>query len=126
MTFAVSGQGFDGLLRSVLVTDGDNQKEPYTLYVFNAQPSTLADDAAFMPTVADLNKVVTTVSVGTADYTTSDSTYGWALIGGHEDGAMEIPVHSDNGNLYIYAVAGDTPDYTAADALTFTVSVEAF
>lgn len=126
MTFGIGDQGFDGLMRSVLVVDADSQGEPYTLYVFNAQPSTIADDAAYMPTAADMKKLVTTVAVGTADYTTTSSTVDFALIGGHEDGAMDIPVHSDNGNLYIYAVAGDTPDYTTAAALTFTVSVDVF
>jgi hypothetical protein len=126
MTFAVTPQGFDGEIKSVLVTDAANQKEPYTLYVFNEAPTTFADQAAFMPTAADLNKLVTTVTVGTADYTTSASTIGYALLGGHEDTDMAIPVHSDNGDLYIYAVAASTPDYTTASDLVLTVTVDVF
>lgn len=130
MTFSVAPQGLDGLIRSVLITDADNQSEGYTIYIFNAQPSVIADDAAFAPTIDDLNKIAGVVVVAAGDYTTVNS-LGWTLIGGHEDNvaagvSMEIPVHSDNGDIYVYAVATDTPDYSAATDLTFTLSVEAF
>ena len=114
---------FDGVIRSVLVTDAANQKEQYVLYVFNAVPSTIADDAAFAPVIADLKKMVTTVTVATADYTTANS-LAWACLGGHEDTKMEVPVHSDTGSLYVYAVATDTPDYAAATDLVLTMTVE--
>ena len=127
MTFAIADQGFDGLIRGVLLTDNANQKEPYTLYVFDAVPSTIADDASYAPTLADLKKLATTVAVGTADWATiAANTIAWAMIGGHEDGKMEQAVHSDNGDLYMYAAAVATPDYVAADDLTITLIVEAF
>lgn len=126
MTFEVAPQGFDGEIKSVLVVDAANQKEPYTLYVFSAEPSAFVDTAAFMPTAADLNKLVTTVTVGTADYTTSASTIGYALLGGHEDTDMDVPIHSDNGDLYIYAVADGTPDYATASDLVLVVTVDVF
>lgn len=124
MTFTfTSSRPFDGVIRSVLVTDDDNQKEGYTLYIFNALPSTIADDAAFAPALADLKKIATTVVVAAGDYTT-DGGNAWALLGGHEDAKMEVMVHSDTGALYMYAVATDTPDYAAATDLTFAITVE--
>lgn len=123
MTFGITDQGFDGQLSSILVTDAAAQGEAYTLYVFEAVPSTIADDAAFAPTLADLKKLVTTVAVGTADYGHGGS---MALLGGHEDTEMKVPVHSNNGDLYIYAVAVATPDQVAVTDLTFTATVEVF
>jgi len=123
MTFAITDQGFDGQLTSVLVTDAAAQGEAYTLYIFESVPSTIADDAAWAPTLADLKKLVTTVTVGTVDYSHGGSV---ALLGEHEDAQMKVPLHSDNGDLYIYAVATDTPDYAAVTDLTFTATVEVF
>lgn len=130
MTFAMSDQGFDGLIRSILITDAVKQSEQYTLYIYGDLPSTIANDAAYAPTIADLKKLVATVTVATADWTEINN-FDWALLGGHEDNvaagaAMQIPIHSDNGNLYMYAVATDTPDYAAATDLCFTVTMELF
>lgn len=122
MTFSgVGGSGGGGFIRSVLVVDDADQSEPYTLYIFNDEPSAIDDDAAFAPTVADLGKLVTTVDVAAGDYTSVNSS-GWALLGGHEDAAMEVAFYGPT--LYMYAVAGDTPDYASADDLRFTITVE--
>ena len=125
MTFAITDQGFDGLIRGLLVTDDHAQSEQYILYVYRSLPSTIADDAEYLPTVADLNKLVTTIVIATGDWTEINS-IDWAFVGGYEDTQMQIPVHSANGNIYLYAVATDTPDYDATDDLVFTLSVEVF
>jgi len=122
-TFAITDHGFDGQLSSVLVTDAAAQGEAYTLYFFEAEPSAIADDAAWAPTLADLKKLVTTVVVGTVDYSHGGSV---ALLGEHEDAEMRVPLHSDSGNLYMYAVATATPDYAAVTDLVFTATVEVF
>lgn len=122
ITFAgAGGSGGGGKLRSVMVVDDADQKEPYTLYFFDELPSTIANDAAFAPTVADLKKLVATVLVEASDYTTLNSN-AFALLGDHEDAAMDVAFVGLN--LYMYAVAGDTPDYAAATDLTFTIVVE--
>ena len=127
MTFAIADQGFDGFLRGVLAVDESNEKEALTLYVFDAVPSTIADGDTYTPLLADLKKLATSVDLGTADWTTiAGNTIAWAMLGGHEDGKMEQPVHSDNGDLYMYARAVATPDYVTDDDLTFTLIVEAF
>lgn len=124
MTFTVSDlTPVEGILRSILITDDHNQSEEYTLYVFNAVPSTIANDAAFAPTLADLKKLITTVGIASGDYTTSNSN-AWALLGGHEDTIMEIHFHSDTGAIYIYAVAVATPDYNADGDLSIKITVE--
>lgn len=120
ITFAV-GCG-SGSIRSMLVVDDHNQKEPYVLYLFNETPSTIANDAAFAPTVADLKKLATTITLAGADYTTLNGN-AFALLGGHEDTGMDVPFKSVDGNLYMYAVATDTPDYAAATDLFFALTV---
>ena len=125
MTFDISTPNLDGFLRGVRITDDAAQSEQYVLYISDALPSTIANDAAYAPTVADLNKLATTVVVATADWTEIGAG-DFALLGEHEDTKMEVPIHSDNGSLYLYAVATDTPDYVAVDDLVFTLIVEIF
>ncbi len=112
-----------GIIRSLLITDAAAQSEPFTLYLYNAEPSTIADDANFAPTIADLNKLITTVTIGTADWTETNS-LDWCVFGGHEDTAMEQYFEATDGNLYAYLVAGDTPDFAAADDVTVTITVQ--
>ena len=125
LTFQITPANLDGLLRGVLFTDAEAQSEQYTLYVYDKLPSTVADADEYVPTIADLNKLASTIVVATADWTEFNS-LDWVLIGGYEDTQMQIPVHSPTGALYVYLVATDTPDYAAADDLVVTLAVEVF
>lgn len=125
MTFAITDQGFDGMLSSVLVTDDACQSEAYTLYFFESQPSAITDGTIFDPTLADMKKLVTGVAIGTADWAEVGSV-DWVVAGGHPGTPMRVPVHSDNGNLYMYAVAVGTPEQAGTVDLTFTPAVEIF
>lgn len=125
MIFAVGGIGGGGSIRSILIADDDNEKAASTLYIFNEKPTTIADDAAFAPTIADLKKLITTVTVEAGDYATVNSN-AYAILGGHEDLAtknMDVPFVAVDGNLYIYNVCTATPTYTAATDLTFAITV---
>lgn len=123
MTFDFGPVSNGGVIRQILITDAAAQSEQYSLYIFDDEPTTIANDAAFAPAIADLGKLVDVVTVATADWTEINS-LDWAIIGSFEDGEMRIPFSSVSGNLYMYAVATDTPDYAAADDLTFTLVVE--
>jgi hypothetical protein len=101
-----------GIVNQVWLVDEDSQAEAYTLYLFDEQPSSIADDAAFAPTVADLNKLVAVISIGSGDYTTVNS-IDFAVINDVND-----TFYTTSGELYGYLVADDTPDYTNDDALT--------
>ena len=125
LTFEVSTENGarSGNIVSVLLTDDHKQSEQYVLYLFDQAPTTIANDAAFAPTIADLKKIIGTVVVATADWTEINNN-DWALLGGHEDTRMRIPFVTHDGNVYMYAVATDTPDYNAATDLTITIVVE--
>lgn len=107
-----------GTLRQVSITDAANQKEPYTLYLFDAAPTTIANDAAFAPDIADLKKIAGTVAIAALDYTTVNS-LAYAVKTG-----VDIEFAAPTGNLYAYLVAGDTPDYAAAGDLAMRFTLE--
>lgn len=124
MTFKVAPTSGSGIIRAILITDAESQAEPYSLYFFDAEPTAIADAVTFAPVIADLKKIVDVVDLAAADYTTTNS-LDYAVLGSHEDTAMEIYFTTESGNLYMYAVANaSTPNYAAADDLSFTLMIE--
>ena len=122
ITFDVSNSAGSGTIRSLKVVDADNEKAALNFYFYNELPSTIADDAAFAPTLADTQKLIGKISVGTADYEslTSDD-HAYALLQG--DDAPDLDFQTDTGNIYAYMVAVATPTYTATDDLTVELVV---
>lgn len=120
ITIDVHSSGGSGQLRRINIIDDDDEKAALTVYLFDQQPSTIADDAAFAPTVADLKKMIGVVSVVAGDYTTLNSN-AHAI----KDG-LGIDFAAPDGNLYAYVVCTGTPTYTAAGDLTlrFTAWVD--
>lgn len=119
LTFDLTGLSQNGgILNSVLLTDAANQSEPYYLYLFNELPSTIADQAAFAPTIADLKKVFAIVNIAAADYLTPNS-LGIAL----KEDINNVFVTANN-RIYGYLVANaSTPDYTATTDLGLTLYI---
>lgn len=113
------GPGGGGVIRQVMVADAANQKEPYKLYLFDRKPTVIADDAAFAPVIADLQKLVGVIEIEAADYVTIGS-LAYAIVPGKDDVSNE-PVHHASGQLWGYLVATDTPDYAAATDLTLRI-----
>lgn len=116
LTFSLPSASGSGALCQFRLTDAANQKEPYTLYLFDAAPSTIADDAAAALTIADLKKCIARVDIAAADYTTINS-LAIAIVDVVEENAAIFYKTDGKGNLYGYLVAGDTPDYAAATDL---------
>lgn len=102
--------GGGGVLRRLVVIDEDSQAEAYTLYLFNAEPSTIADAAAFAPTVADLRKLIGTVAIAAASYVTVNA-FDYLVA------EVDLEYTAPSGQMWGYLVATDTPDYTNADTL---------
>jgi hypothetical protein len=119
LSFDVSGLSVNGgILNKIVMIDEDSQAEPYKLYLFNAQPTTIADDAAYAPLIADLQKLNAVVSIAAGDYTTINS-MDYVL----KSDINEV-IHSSTNTLYGYLVAtGGTPDYTNADTLQITLYI---
>lgn len=113
-----------GELAWVRLSDAADQKEAYTLYVYNSNPSVIADDAAFAPTVADWAKTLGRISIAAADYDASGS-YACAFSDAIDTTTLQnIPFDSlAKGVLYFRLVAIDTPDYAAATDLVLSVGM---
>lgn len=118
LTIPMHSVGGGGVLRQLSIIDDADQKEPLTLYLFDQLPSTIANDAAFAPTVADLKKLVGVVAIAALDYTTLNGN-AYAIKSN-----LEIEFAVPGGNLYGYLVASDTPDYAAAGDLTLRLTCE--
>lgn len=112
-TLDVANAGGGGILRNIIIADDDNEKAEITFYFFSAAPTTIADNAAFAPVIADLKNFVGKVVVAATDYTTVNlNAYGLKS-------AIDMHFVIPTGNLYVYAVVTATPTYAAATDLTF-------
>ena len=118
LTIPIHSAGGGGVLRQLSIVDDADQKEPYSLYLFDQVPSTIANDAAFAPTVTDLKKVIAKIAIAALDYETLNSN-AYALKTG-----LDVEFAVPDGNLYGYLVAGDTPDYVAATDLLLRLTFE--
>lgn len=99
-------------LNKICVVDAANQKAAFDLWIFNAAPTAVLDNAAFAPTAADLKKVVTRANFPASAYQTVNS-----LAHGERDVVNNL-ITSNYGTLYAYIVLnGSTPTYSATSDL---------
>lgn len=107
-----------GVIRRIMIADDDNEKAAMKLYIFNgdAAPTSIADNAAFAPVIADLKNLLEIVSFSAGDYTTLNGN-AWAKQ------QVTIDFYASSGKLYVYVVCDATPTYTAATDLTFTFEI---
>lgn len=116
LTFTLQSGSGVFLLKSVRIVDDDNEKAASHLYLFNSEPTTIADNGAFAPTVADLKKMVANIAIAAADFSTLNSN-AVALI---ED--LTAMFKSDTGKVYGYLVCDATPTYTAVTDLSIKLA----
>lgn len=109
--------GNNGVLRSVIATDKASVGMACKLYIFDAQPTTLADNAAFAPTEADLKKLIATIAIAGADWVT-------LATRDHVQKAVEIPYRSPSSTLYAYLTCDATPTFLATDDLWFKLVMQ--
>ena len=111
LQFSVAGLAVNGgILNQAILVDEDGLSAEFNLYLFESLPSTIADDAAFEPTIDDLNKLVAIVNF--SSYNTINS--------------IDVAITEDINNvftttnaiLYGYLVAVGTPNPTTADGVT--------
>src|SRR5690554_3788446 len=106
-----------GIVRRVKLTDDDNEGAAMTLYLFDAQPTTIANDAAFAPTISDDDKLVAILTLDTTGYFTLNSNkVGW-FKGDDDRIGLDIDYEAKQNKLFAYLVCTGTPTYTAASDL---------
>ena len=118
LSFTVRSAGGGGVIRRAMLVDDDNAGKILTLYFFDALPSTIADNAAFAPTVADLKKMIGSVSIVAADYVTLNSNK--IVIKDGDD--LNIDYNITGEKVYAYLVAGESVTYLAAASLDLRVT----
>lgn len=103
-----------GKIDSLAIYDNDGEAAVLTLYLFDSQPATIADQAAFSVADADRAKLIGIVASGTYNTTAgADIQHG-----------LNIPFNLGSGNtIYGYLVATATPTYTAVDDLTIGLQI---
>jgi hypothetical protein len=112
-----------GVVNAIRLVDEDAQSEPFSLYLFNAKPTVVADADAFATamTVADLRKLMAVVPIVAGDYVTLNS-----LTYVHLDlvSLLGHPlIFNSSAGLWGYLVPTATPDYAHADALWIGLDV---
>lgn len=104
-------------IRRIDVIDDDSQGIAMKLYIYEGTPSTIADDAEYLPTVADLKVLADVVQVNAGDYVT---------INGN-DYAIKRNVNIDldlavANTIDFYVATDGTPTHTAS-GLTFRLTI---
>lgn len=113
LTFAVGGQNDGGNVARLLLRDADGNGAAFTAYIFNAEPTAIADNEAFALSVADFGKLVGTVDIDASNYLLSNTLA--------DSGNVAVPYKTADGNLYVYLVGA--PTFTGTDKLNVKLSV---
>jgi hypothetical protein len=110
-----------GFVDDVILLDADSVGASLSLYLFNSAPTTIADQAAFAPVIADLQRMIGDTGITLGTYTTLNSLDRCRVKLSSSDALFGGP--DNDGNLYAYLVAGATPTYTTASALRLGLGV---
>ena len=116
LQFDVSGLVINGgLINQAILIDEDSMGVGAKLYLFEALPTTIADDAAFAPTIDDLNKLVAVIAF--SSFTTINS-LDYSIV---ED--INNVFTTTNAILYGYLVTDGAANPTNADAITIRLYI---
>lgn len=106
LTFALSAN--TGIITTVILAEDDNEGATLDLFLFDSEPSAIADNAAFAPTFADMQKLVRKIPMASASYFTENSLKVIQVD-------LNTPVPFWSKALYGYLVLnGDTPTFGAS------------
>ncbi len=117
LTDAVPASGI-AILQSIVITDKGNQKAPFTILIFDSDPSagTYTDNGQ-VNLSTDVAKIVRKINVTAGDYETIDNSgtdYAIADLS-----PVSKPIKSASGrNLYAVLVTTGTPTYASTSDLT--------
>lgn len=105
---------FDGTVHRLLMVDAEAKAVDWTLYFFDQLPATIADNAPYSLSAADLIKECGRVVLATADKVTINSIVtNRASMKTHNG----MPVFFSGNSLWCYMVIGGSATYTTTTAL---------
>ena len=114
-----------GFIQSIEIIDTDNEASDFDIVLFNQEPTTIANDAAFAFTSGEEPTVLTKpFAIANADYKVLDS------VAFARTTIEPIPFELDTANneeqyIYAYFVIQAANTYTTAGDLTFRINVMA-
>jgi hypothetical protein len=119
LRFDVPSAAAGGLIAGALLVDAANQQAACTLYLFNAEPTTLADGAEPDFTTADARKLVAALDFSSYQ-TVNDGTNNraYALLSD-----VNRVFGTSGGALWGYLVTSGTPTFSAAADLSVRLTV---
>jgi hypothetical protein len=120
LTFANATRvtGGSAVLNTVLIIDNDDEKAGLELWLFNANPTVAADNAAMTFSDANMLKFIGMVPIPTADYG-SLANNGAATVRG-----VGLEFASASTSIYGQLKCTGTPTYTATSDLTVVLAIE--
>jgi len=120
LTFAnaVRVSGGSAVLNTVIIKDNDDEKAGLELWLFNADPTVVADNAAMDFTDANMLKCVGIVPISTSDYY-SLADNGAACVRG-----IGLQFQCAVTSLFGQLKCTGTPTYTATSDLSVIIAVE--
>jgi hypothetical protein len=116
LAFDVYSAGGGGTIRRVLMIDADDEKAAGRLYLFSAAPTTIADNAPFAPSAADLRKLIDVITIAGNEYATVNSR---AYVVKRDLG---IDYASADGRVYAYWVCDSAVTYGTTGDLTLRLT----
>ena len=99
----------DGIILSALGVDNDDESIEYNIFVFNEPFTATADDTTFVLVAEDVPKLLGVINVNSF-VGTSGVTIG-------TENNINMPYHTDLGNLYCQLVTTGAPNYAAGKEL---------
>jgi hypothetical protein len=106
-----------GVITGVTVAVGEASKAlAGTIYLYNAEPSTFANNAAWLPVHADNQKQIGEMLLPTALPQNSFNVYSLKFGGGSTLGLISYATNT----LYAYYVTTSTPTFSASQNVTVT------
>lgn len=119
LTFASVGTpaANSGLITHVTISDDDAEGTDCDLWLFDATPTAIADNAALALTMADFANLIGIVSVAAEDFTSNNS-----LKVAHV--ALTNPIPFYKSSIYGYlATSGTTPTYASSKTIHIKLHV---
>jgi len=107
-------------LKSMIVTDAAKQTDHIVAIFYNAQPSTIADNAAYAPTAGDLAKII-----GILDYPSATmSAFSTNSAGDLIPVGATLELHGASKDVWYQLVIYGTPTYAAITDIALRLTAE--
>jgi hypothetical protein len=111
-----------GFVTDLYLREIGTQAAACDVYLFHTVPTSIADNAAFALTAAELDTAFAKVSIASSDYAVVPQDGGGTIEWAHKANLNHM-FPANDGNLYAYIVPTGTPTFAAGTALGLKLGV---